>query len=480
MSLDLLLINPYSPNPNPMIPLGLGSLAAVAREAGYSVQIVDAWAEKRYDAIELRQRLKGIPFPRVTGVSVLTPNLRGAKEAVRISREAFPETLLVVGGPHVSALPGEVLNEFPEADLGVCGEGESALKEILSSFLKTEERPRNLPGTIWREENKIMKGGPRPEIKDLDILPRPARDLFPLALYHPHPPYGRRRHYINEITSRGCPFHCAYCAKSVFGNSYRAFSPERVVRDIKELVDRNQAREIHFYDDNLTLDRNRAAEIMERLILADMDLIWSCTTRCDLVDAELLKLMKKAGCWMISYGVESGNDALTHTVNKGITREQVEIAFRETKRAGIKVTGYFMIGLPGETEQTVKETIDFVDKLNPHYVNWGIMMVYPGSPFYFDIQNGKYGEGRLAQNDEAKHHQRSPFQDAFLAGFEGALTHERMEELARLATRRFYLRPRNILRAVSDIRSLGQLRHTVHTGWNMLCWLISRPTTSSI
>lgn len=480
MSLDLLLINPYSPNPNPMIPLGLASLAAVAREAGYSVQVVDAWAECLQDQAQLRQRLKDVPSPRVTGISVLTPNLRGAKETVSVSRQVFPKTLLLIGGPHVSALPDDVLKEFPEADLGVYGEGELTLKEILAFFLKTGEVPRGLLGSIWRDGNVIVKEKPRPWIQDVDTIPRPARDLFPLDSYHPHPPYGRRWRYINEITSRGCPFHCAYCAKSVFGDSYRALSPERVVADIKELVDHYHAREIHFYDDDLTLNRKRAAEIMERLAAANFDLIWSCTTRCDLVDPELLKLMKRAGCWMISYGVESGNDNLRKMVNKDVSREQIETAFRETKRAGIKVTGYFMIGLPGETEETVRETIDFADQLDPHYVNWAVMTVYPGSPFYFDIQDGKYGPGQLITKGEAAY---SPFQDSFQLGFEGVLTRERMEKLVRLATRHFYLRPRNVIRTVTDIRSLSQLRHTVRTGWNMIVWLMSsgmRPATFTL
>jgi len=473
MSLDLLLINPWSSNRNPMIPLGLASLAAVALEAGYSVQVVDAWAEDLGDPGRLGAELRKRPAPRVTGVSVLTPNLRGATEAVRIAREVFPDTLLVIGGPHVSALPVEVLAEFPDADLGVYGEGEIALREVLDVFVKTGKPPEGLPGTIWRNarDQAIVKAEPRPPIKDLDALPRPARDLFPLDRYHPHPPYGRRWRYMNEITSRGCPFHCAYCTKSVFGNSFRAFSPARVAADIGELVQRYQVREIHFYDDDLTLNRKRAVEIMERLIAADLDLIWSCTTRCDLVDAELLRLMRKAGCWMISYGVESGDDALRNTVNKGVSRAQIETAFRETKLAGIKVTGYFMIGLPGETEDTVAETVRFVDQLAPDYVNWGVMTVYPGSQFYFDVQTGKYGPGHLVHHEDVEPGESSPFQDALLYGFEGALSRRRMEELSRLATRQFYLRPRNLLRILTDIRSWSQLRYTFQTAWNMLCWL---------
>lgn len=451
-----------------MIPLGLASLAAVAREAGYSVQVVDAWAEGLRNPDLLEKRLAGVPSPKVVGVEVLTTNLGSAKEVVRLSRKKFSDPLLVIGGPHVSALPDSVLEEFPEADLGVYGEGELTLKEILASFLKTGDKPRGLPGTVWRDDNVIVKAEPRGTIKDLDTLPRPARDLFRLELYHPHPPYGRRWRYFNEITSRGCPFNCAYCSKGVFGNSYRAFSPERVVADLKHLVDQYQAREIHFYDDDLTLNRKRTVEIMERLAAAKLDLIWSCTTRCDLVDRELLGLMKKAGCWMISYGVESGNDELRNTIKKKITQEQIELAFNETKRAGIKTTAYFMIGLPGETEETVKETIKFADKLDPHYVNWAVMTVYPGSPFYFDIQNGKYGQGQLIKGASSC----SPFQDTFQLGFEGNLTRVRMEELAGLATRAFYLRPKRLVRFITDIRSLGQLRQTIRAGWSLLRWSI--------
>jgi len=470
--LDLLLVNPYSPNLNPMIPLGLASLAAVALEAGYSVQVVDAWAEGLRDPGQLAERLRALPAPRVTGVSVLTTNLPSAKETVAASRKIFPGTLLVIGGPHVSALPGEVLKEFPAADLGVYGEGEMTLKEILAAFTPGNKPPRDLPGTIWRDtEQKTVKAGPRPVIQDLDSLPRPARHLFPLDKYHPHPPYGRRWRFVNEITSRGCPFHCAYCSKSVFGDSCRAFSPERVVEDLRELVTRFQVREVHFYDDDLTLNRKRSVEIMERLIAADLDLIWSCTTRCDLVDAELLRLMKKAGCWMVSYGIESGNEVLRQTVQKGVSREQIETAVRETQRAGIRVTGYFMIGLPGETEETVRETIRFADQLRFDYVNWGVMTVYPGSQFYFDIQNGKYGGGRLTSGESLEAGQSSPFQDALLCGFTGALSRPRMEELSRLAIRHFYLHPRNLLRIMTDIHSWDQLCYTVQTAWALVRWL---------
>ena len=467
--MDLLLINPYSSNPHPMIPLGLASLAAVALEAGYFVEVVDAWAEGLCGPDQLAKRLRALPAPRVTGVSVLTTNLRSAKEAVAASRTIFPGTLLMIGGPHVSALPDEVLNEFPAADLGVYGEGEITLKEILAVFTSEGKPPRDLPGTLWRNSDQTtVKAGPRPTIKDLDTLPRPARHLFPLDKYHPHAPYGRRWRYVNEITSRGCPFHCAYCSKSVFGDSYRAFSPKRVVDDLRELVTRYHVREIHFYDDDLTMNRKRTVEIMERLIAAHLDVIWSCTTRCDLVDAELLVLMRKAGCWMVSYGIESGNEALRNTVQKGVTREQIETAVRETKQAGIRVTGYFMIGLPGETEETVKETMNFADRLKLHYVNWAVMTVYPGSPFYFDIKNGKYKDCRLTKQGSEK---GSPFQDSFEIGVEGRLTRDRMEALVRLATRRFYLRPSNMLRTLTDIRSFGQLRSTLQTGWNMYHWL---------
>ena len=474
MSLDLLLINPYSPNANPMIPLGLASLAAVAQEAGYSVQVVDAWAEELGDARRLSAELRKRPTPLVTGISILTPNLRFAREAVRSVREVFPETLLVIGGPHVSALPTEVLTEFSDADLGVYGEGEITLLELLDVSVKSGIKPEGLPGTIWRNaKNKMtVKAIPRDPINDLDTLPQPARDLFPLERYHPHPPYGRRWRYMNVITSRGCPFHCAYCSKSVFGNLFRAFSPARVVADIAELVKVYQVREIHFYDDDLTLHRKRTVEIMELLIAADLDLIWSCTTRCDLVDAELLMLMKRAGCWMISYGVETGNDALRNTVDKGVSREQIEVAFRNTKHAGIKVTGYFMIGLPGETEDTVKETIQFVEFLAPDYVNWSVMTVYPGSQFYFDIQSGKYGSGQLVKNEGRELQQSSPFQDDLLYGFAGVLPRQRMEELSRLAIRNFYLRPRNLFRIMMDISSWRQLRYTLQTAWNMLRWLV--------
>jgi anaerobic magnesium-protoporphyrin IX monomethyl ester cyclase len=475
--LDLLLINPYSSNANPMIPLGLASLAAVALEAGYSVEVVDAWAEGLREPAQLAERLRALPVPKVTGVSVLTTNLRGAKDAVTASRAAFPGTLLMIGGPHVSAMPGEVLEQFPAADLGVYGEGELTLKEVLAAFLVDGKAPQGLAGTLWRDGGgKTIQAASRPVIQDLDTLPRPARHLFQLDRYRPHAPYGRRWRYANEITSRGCPFHCAYCSKSVFGDSYRAFSPERVVDDLRELVTRYHVREIHFYDDDLTLNRKRTVDLLERLIAAKLDLIWSCTTRCDLVDAELLSLMKKAGCWMVSYGIESGNEALRATVQKGVSREQIGAAVRDTKRAGMRVTGYFIVGLPGETEETFLETMAFMQALDLDYVNWAVMMVYPGSPFFVNIQNGQYGAGRIISKGEGD---QSPFRDSFLLGFEGALTYERMEALSRQASRAFYLRPKIWWRILTDIRSFRQLGAVLDSGWKVFCWLMFKTGKSS-
>ena len=472
MPLDLLLINPYSVNPNPMIPLGVASLAAVSLEAGYSVRVVDGWAEGLSDSPRLIERLRKISEPRVVGVSILTTNVRGAANAVSVARSVFPAAHIVIGGPHVSALPDSVLDEFFAADLGVFGEGENTLVEILDWYKKETGEPRNIPGTIWRGNNGVTKrAAARAAISDLDILPRPARDLFPTNKYHPHPPYGRRFRYMNAITSRGCPFRCAYCSKSVFGNSYRAFSPARVIDDIRDLVEKYNVHEIHFYDDDLTLDRKRTMEIMERLIAARLDLVWSCTTRCDLVDAELLRRMKRAGCWMISYGVESGNDALRAKIDKGVTRERIVAAFRETKRAGIKTTGYFIIGLPGETEETVAETVKFIGELAPAYVNLGVMTVYPGSQFYKDVQTGKYGAGRLVGHSDDAAGKRSPFQDAPLYGFEGTLSRPRMEELCRRTIRRFYLRPGTMVRMAMDIHSWSQFRFTVRTAWRIILWL---------
>lgn len=469
MAVDLLLINPYSANPHPMIPLGLASLAAFA-QTSYRVQVVDAWAEHLDDPGRLRARLEQLDRPRVVGVSLLTPNLPGAHAAVTVARQLFPQALLVIGGPHVSALPGEVLDEFEEADIGVFGEGEETLVEVIATYLLTGAIPRSVPGTIRREAGATIQEAPRATIKDLDTLPRPALSLFPLELYHPHPPYGRRRRYLNIMTSRGCPFKCAYCTKSVFGNSYRAQSAARVVDDITALVRDHQVRELHFYDDDLTLDRKRSVELMERLSAADLDLIWSCTTRCDLVDPALLGLMKRAGCWMVSYGVESGNDKLRALVNKGVTRAQIVSAFRATQRADLRVTAYFMVGLPGETEATVEETIGFMHELRPDYVNWSVMSVYPGSPFFSDLQAGYYGKGRLVGGTDGA---GSPYQDSLISGFEGELSRARMEELVQIATRRFYLRPGTLFRLAADIRSLGQLRDTTRAGLGMLRWLIS-------
>lgn len=454
-----------------MIPIGLASIAAYVRNAGHSVEVVDAWAESLKDPGQLERRLKEVETPLIIGISIFTTNLAGAKNASLAAKKIFPDSLQIIGGPHVSAVPDEVLNDFTDADIAVYGEGEITMLEIIEKVKTAGGFQGNIPGTIHRKEKTIIKEKPQVPIKDMNKLPRPARDLFNIELYSPHPPYGRKWRYMNEITSRGCPFKCAYCSKSVFGNSYRSFTPERIVDDIRELVNVYGVKEIHFYDDDFTMKRSHSKELMQLLINADFKITWSCTTRCDLVNPELLQLMKKAGCWMISYGVESGNDKLRDTIQKNISREQIKQAFINTKKAGIKVTGYFMIGLPGETEETFRETLDLINELDPHYANWSIMSVYPGSPFYKDILDGKYGKGKLITKNDGG---CSPFQDSYITGFEGKLSNERMEQLLKQATRKFYLKPKNIIRLLSDIRSFRQFKKTIRMGLNTLKWIFNK------
>jgi radical SAM superfamily enzyme YgiQ (UPF0313 family) len=233
--------------------------------------------------------------------------------------------------------------------------------------------------------------GPRPLIQNLDALPFPARDLLPMDKYIPLPNQYKRKPVANLMALRGCPYQCTFCsANAVFGCSLRMRSAQRVYDEIKQLVDTYGIREISFWDDTLTVNKKWLHELCDLIISNHLDITWSCYARVNTVDLDLLKKMKKAGCWNIFYGIESGNQELLDRIKKGITLDQIRNAVKLTKKAGIEVRGSFMIALPGETPEMAHKTIDFAIELDPDYAQFSITTPYPGTELF--EQAKQYGE----------------------------------------------------------------------------------------
>jgi anaerobic magnesium-protoporphyrin IX monomethyl ester cyclase len=457
--MKILLINPPSEIKHNVLPLGLASLAAFMRERNHEVSVIDAWA-MGYNYNEL-EKIISETKPDLTGITLMSPRFNQGKLCADASKRALPDVPVILGGPHPSAMPRETLTEIEFADICVIGEGEITFAE-LAEALSGGKDVTDIRGIAYRNKNsEIIVNSPRESISDMDSLPFPVRELFPVSAYKTHPPYGRRNPYMSMITGRGCPFRCAYCSKEVFGKKLRMQSPKRVVDEMEYLIKRYGVKEIHFYDDDFTMNMKRTADICDEIIRRNIRIIWSCTTRVDLVSEDLLRKMKQAGCWMISYGVESGNQKILDTIQKGITLQKIRDTFRITREAGIKRLAFLMVGLPGETRDTIDESVRFSLEIDPDFVGWGVLIVFPGSPFYNMVMEGKFG-------GEKKLRDLSTEQFAKRLVFEDNLTVEELEAAAAKANRDFYRRPAYIFRRILEIRSPEEFIHYFKAGLDIL------------
>jgi len=462
----ILLINPPCEFKTPVLPLGLAYIAAYLQKNNFDVSVIDAWAEK-LDYPELKSKIFKNK-PDIIGIFMDSPRYDETKKTIEICREALPDSLIVAGGPHPSALSVQTLKEIPQLDICAIGEGEITMYELAKVAEKNGSFSA-IDGIVYRdkETGEIKNAKARAFIENLDDLPFPARELFPVKKYKTHPPYGRKNPYFSMITSRGCPYHCAYCSKGVFGQIYHALSPKRVCDEMEYLINNFNAREIHFYDDDFTMDMRRVEEICEEILRRKIKISWSCTTRVNLVNESLLNKMKQAGCWLIAYGVESGNQKILDTVNKGIAIKQIETAFELTRKIGIGTLAYLMVGLPGETKKTIKETISLAKKIKPNFVSWGILVIYPGSEFFRAVQNGTY-KGRLRTLNKGDNLAGTFFGKGNYVVAEDNLSFEELRESIRKANKAFYLRPSYIFESIKNISSFSNLIYYLNGGIEVL------------
>ena len=376
MSLKIILVNPSWGTKYPQPPLGLASLAAVLETNGYSVEIIDANALQlsEQDAIML---VKGAD---VVGITAMTPIINSAIKTAKGIKHANPNTTIILGGPHATIYSKDILKNIPEIDVIVKGEGEDTIVELCWGL--ENNSLDGIYGITYRKGNQVIENPPRPQITDLDTLPFLAYHLLPIDKYKLHPPHGRKSPLMAMLTSRGCPYNCIFCSKSVFGSTWRGQSPKRTVDEIEHLRDKFHVREIAFYDDSFTLKSKRVFQFTEELKKRDIDIIWTCETRVNLINEEMLKAMKNAGCYMIAYGIESGNQSILSTLRKNITTEQVRFAVETTQKVGIQTVGYFMIGSPGETTASIRQTINFAKSLPLDFAQFSVTIPFPGSDLY--------------------------------------------------------------------------------------------------
>ena len=443
------LVNPAQVTRYPQTPMGLALIAAVLEKEGHQVTVVDANV--------LRLQPEGVVY-RVTdadvvGLTAMTPTVNTAASIAHYIKQTNPNSTVILGGAHAILLPEETLATIPEVDVIVRGEGEETIIDLLRA-LEHKQPLSKIQGISYRQDGKVISTDARSAIVDLDSLPFLAYHLLPMRGYRPHPPHGRALPFAAIITSRGCPYRCSYCSKPVFGDNYRGQSSKRVVDEIAYHKRKFGIKEFAFYDDVFTLDKQRAYAIADEIIERGLKIDWTCETRVNLVDKELLRYLKQAGCYSIAYGIESGSQEIVNTLNKDITLEQAEEAVSLSREVGLQTIGYFMIGSPGESPETIRQTIQFAKNLKLDFAQFSITIPLPGAKLY-----KLYIDGRKGESIPWESFVYADFNKSITPIFESnQLNKDDIQKWIKRAYKEFYLRPSYIWQRIRHTTSMGDLR----------------------
>ncbi len=427
--------------------LGLAYIAAVLEKAGHKVFYLDCSAEQYTvgdSARALEKYDKDLDFILLTAT---TPLINNALAIAAAAKNIFSRAKIVMGGVHPSILPDEVTGR-PEVDFVVVDEGEETMKELAEG-----KNPAAILGLCFKENGQIIKNALRPLIQDLDSIPPPAYHLLPMDKYYPAVGSYKRLPAMILFATRGCPGRCTYCYRS-FRGVVRKRSATSILNEIRILQRDYGIKEVAFYDDTFTLFKDVVREFCETIIREKIDITWSCFTRVDYVNEELLKLMKQAGCHLILFGVESADEQILKNIKKNISLKQVEEVVKLARKLGIETRASFMFGNQGETEETIKKTIDFAIKLDPDEVQFNIATAYPGTELFVWAKEKGY----------IKTFNWDDYSMSNIVLELPGLSKEKMQYYYELAHRRFYLRSKIILRRLFHIRTFDQLRQEVKGG----------------
>ena len=430
-----------------MPPVGLLSIAGWLKHNGINVNIldftIDDFKNKSIEEI-IKNKITETGVPQWFGISVCTPVAYNAYEISDILKNLYPDSKIVLGGPHITVLKERIFKECTSADYLVTGEGEYSLcKLIKDNDLTPENVIERFPDPNITKVKAI-------EVRPED-LPMSAYELLYFDKYVPPPAsLHSKKPGIGIITSRGCPFKCTFCAR-ITGNKLRFKTIDQVIEEIKYLQETFKIKQFHFYDDTITCKKSYITELCQRFIDENLNLHWSCFARVDTVDEEILALMKKSGCFVIMYGVESLDETILRDVKKGINVEQINKALILTRKAKIESRISLIIGTPTETRKTLAKTKRDLLKLDTDFFQAFIAVPMPGSQFYVDAK----AEGRIINENWTDYNlskvlYRHP-----------VFTEKELFNEQRNMYLRFYLRPRIIFNLIKSINSLNALNNVL-------------------
>jgi radical SAM superfamily enzyme YgiQ (UPF0313 family) len=409
---------------NIMAPMGIAWMAAYLERAGYETHVLDGYAIPRTVAETAKLALE--LEPDLVAFSVTTSGFHEAYDVATALNAVRPSLPTVFGGVHVSSMRQSLLQAYPLIDYGVVGEGEQATLALLERGM---DAPESVPSLLYRADGTVHTSPASIAPLSLDDLPFPAYERLPgfpkayhLAIFN----YGKAP-ATSTVTSRGCPYSCSYCDRSVYGKSFRFNSAEYVYEHMRYLNERFRIRHVTFYDDLFTYDRERVVELCKRLIDKPLGMTFACDVRVNHIDEDLVRMLKAAGCWQMAFGIESGDPVVLRTHRRDPKLSRIGDVACMIRRHGIRVKGLFIMGLPGEDEAAIRRSMDFAVSLPLDEVNLAKFTPFPGAPLFNTVrEHGEFNEDWRLMNC---------FNFVFVPK---GLTRERLEQLYSEFIVRFY------------------------------------------
>lgn len=434
-------------------PLGLAYIGAVLENHGHEVKIIDGMVE-RFSCEQIGRIATSYDVVGITSTTFLALQAHILAKEIKRYNESLP---VVMGGVHASVMPEEVLLDS-NIDFVVVGEGENTFLELVET-LGHKECVEHVSGIAFVKNGQLVSTPLRPLEEELDKFPLPARHLLPMPMYHSSEVRARRQPALHMVSSRGCPFNCSFCSCDLmYRRKLRLHSAERVVEEMCLLIKDYGAKEIHFWDDCFTFDEERVRKICELILKKRVKIFWDCEATVNKINLDLLKLMRRAGCFGISFGIECGSDQRLRQLNKGwLNCKLIEEAVSLARQVGLRTRGYFMFGFPGETIDDIEKTINFAKRLPLDFATFSILIPLPKT---LDYERAKT-EGRFDPyywRHKIVSEISFPVEPVYVP--EG-IQPEELIRLHRKACREFYFRPHIILKRALEIYSLDGLKGNI-------------------
>ncbi len=433
-------------------PLYLGYTAAVLKKLGHEVHYIDSVYQEISEE-ETNKRVQETK-PDVILMETTTPSIEYDYKYMNKMKE-LTNAFIIATGTHVSYFPKEAMEECKGIDMVIKGEYDTRIGEIFQHF----DKPEEVKGLVIRKKGKITDTGEAILPADLDFMPFPDRGLIPIDWYGEA--WYNKRPFINIMTARGCPYQCTFCLyPNIFeGHKWRKRSVDNVMEELKFVTEKYGVKEINIDDPTFNITKERVMEFCNKLEKNNIKLLWTCNARVDNIDEEMLRAMRKAGCKMIRYGVESGSQEILNKMKKGITIEQIKRAFKLTKKNGILTLGGFMFGFPYDSKKTIEETLQLAKELKPDLIQASIPMAYPGTPLYEEAKKeGKLQIKSWSDFDMTK----GPIVKTV------DMSKEELEAILNRVYKEFYFRPSFVIQTVTHIRRPSDVTRLTRTFFSLV------------